>query len=225
MAPYLKIGPVQTRPGCALPCPALRCRVLADQEIVAGFAARQQLIEPLGRCSAAGPFLALGSTIFSGRWHGRLLTFCRTHRLGQRLPGLWPADGSILRPWSRRRPSVRAVLPGRQAYFFLQFGGLLFHLGNLLPELDKFIHVGFFQSCARRACAFNDPGTGGRWRDAPANRRTSSTRVAWTRQAKIAPSAAMPKMWATLATPRPAWLWTDFCPLINKVIHKNREQL
>ena len=32
-------------------------------------------------------------------------------------------------------------------------------------------------------------------------------------------------MQAALSKPRPVWFWKDFWPLINKVIHKKREQL
>ena len=32
-------------------------------------------------------------------------------------------------------------------------------------------------------------------------------------------------MQAALPKPRPVWFWKDFWPLINKVIHKKREQL
>jgi hypothetical protein len=45
------------------------------------------------------------------------------------------------------------------------------------------------------------------------------------RQSTITSPAALRKMQAALRKPRPVQLWTTLQPLINKVIHKKREQL
>jgi hypothetical protein len=45
------------------------------------------------------------------------------------------------------------------------------------------------------------------------------------RQSTITSPAALRKMKAALRKPRPVWLWKALQPLINKVIHKKREQL
>jgi hypothetical protein len=45
------------------------------------------------------------------------------------------------------------------------------------------------------------------------------------RQSTITSPAALRKMQAALPKPRPVWLWTALQLLINKVIHKKREQL
>jgi hypothetical protein len=119
-----------------------------DQEIFPGLSVDEQLIEPLRRGSAAGPLLALGSAVFRGQRHGQFFSFGRTRRLGHRLP--W-----LLRIGRRTAQLFGGDVIGGHLFaqfgqdsgpvLFLQFGGLLLHVGNLLAERDEFIHGASFE--------------------------------------------------------------------------------